>query len=421
MATNPRTMATKLMTPRMPKVKEPTSAKEILPALKTVVTRTPQRGMNEGLSLKPGERVLMITDSTINPILPEAFEQAIRDAGGHVDTVNLEGYPLMEDPIALVDEQNTQNWYPEWIWEGAKQADVVLCLAFLKFPHTPKLPFGREAKKAGQAMKGRPVQWELPPDMLLNSSLTYPLDVWDAIDDKTWELLGGARRIEISEEDGTNLTFDLTPEDWAAQRNFDEGAPSRGRPYTPGHIFVPFPKDLKLEGEIAIRSLTFGGAVPLTRLTVEGRRVTKINGGGVFGDTLRRSFEEYKDKTYPGLPGPGANWISTFAMCTNPKFRRSPSYESARGSARVHSWCLGHRRSGFLHASIGSAMATQNHKIIRHFDMMFTTVVADGRPVIEEGHLAALDAPEVRRVAERYGDPDNLLREDWVPDRNAAI
>lgn len=415
MMTNPKSSTTKSMAPRMPKVKEPTSVEEILPALNTVVRRTPQRNFQEGLSLKRDERVLMITDSTISPLLAEGFEQAIREAGGHVDTVNLEGYPLMEDPIALVDEQNTQNWYPEWLWEGAKQADVVLCLAFLKFPHTPKLPFGREAKKAGQVMKGRPVQWELPPDMLLNSSLTYPLDVWDAIDDKTWELMSGARRIEISEEDGTNLTFDLTAEDWAEEQG------SRGKPYTPGHIFVPFPKGLSLEGEIAIRSLTFGGAVPLTRLTVEGRRVTKINGGGAFGDTLRRSFEEFKDKTYPGLPGPGSNWISTFAMCTNPKYRRSPSYESARGSARVHSWCLGHRRSGFLHASIGSGLATPNHKIIRHFDMMFTTVVADGRPVIEEGHLVALDAPEVRRAAEKYGDPDNLLREDWVPDRNAAI
>jgi hypothetical protein len=406
----------------MPNVKEPTSTQEILPALRTVVTRTPQRGFNEGLSLKPGERVLMITDSTIDPILPDGFEQAIREAGGHCDTVNLEGYPLMEDPIALVDEQNTQNWYPEWVWEAAKEADIVLCLAFLKFPHTPKLPFGREAKKRGEGIKGRAVQWELPPDMLLNSSLTYPLEVWDAIDDKTFELLGGARRIEIFEEGGTNLTFDLTAEDWAAQQADDGEGPRGGtRPYTPGHIFVPFPKAKRLEGEVAIRSLTFGGPIPLTRLTVEGRRVTKVDGGGAFGARLRQSFEELKDETYPGLPGPGTNWISTFAMCTNPKFRRSPSYATARGSARVHSWCLGHRRSGFLHASVGSALVTPKHKIIRHFDMMFPTVLADGRPVIEEGHLVALDAPEVRRVAERCGNPEDLLREDWIPDRNEAI
>ncbi|HEX9880696.1 MAG TPA: hypothetical protein VGB25_10920, partial [Candidatus Binatia bacterium] len=84
-------------------------------------------------------------------------------------------------------------------------------------------------------------------------------------------------------------------------------------------------------------------------------------------------------------------------------------------------WCLGHRRSGFLHASIGSGLAAPNHKIIRHFDMMFPTVVADGRVVIEDGHLMALDDPKVRGIAERHGDPDVILREDWVPDPNLAI
>src|SRR5713101_4564921 len=95
------------MTARMPKVLQPTSPEDVLPALRTVVTRTRQRGMNEALGLKPGERVLMITDSTIDPILTEAFQEAIRDAGGHVDIINLEGYPLMDDPITLVDGPNT--------------------------------------------------------------------------------------------------------------------------------------------------------------------------------------------------------------------------------------------------------------------------------------------------------------------------
>jgi hypothetical protein len=108
-------------------------------------------------------------------------------------------------------------------------------------------------------------------------------------------------------------------------------------------------------------------------------------------------------------------------MCTNPKYRRSPGFEYARGSARVHSWCLGHRRSGVLHASIGAVQVGTDHKVIRHFDMMFPTLLADGRPVIQEGHLVALDDPHVRAVAERYGNPDELLREDWVPDPTTGI
>ncbi len=35
--------------------------------------------------------------------------------------------------------------------------------------------------------------------------------------------------------------------------------------------------------------------------------------------------------------------------------------------------------------------------------------------VIEAGRLTALDDPEVRDVAARCGDPDELLAEDWIP------
>jgi hypothetical protein len=35
--------------------------------------------------------------------------------------------------------------------------------------------------------------------------------------------------------------------------------------------------------------------------------------------------------------------------------------------------------------------------------------------IVEKGRLVALDDPEVRKVAEKYGDPDALLKEDWIP------
>jgi hypothetical protein len=303
---------------------------------------------------------------------------------------------------------------------------VVVCLAFFKFPHTPNLPWGNRGEyPADWKLEGRAVQWELPPDMLLSPALTYPLDVWDAIDEATYQSMANAKHMEITEDIGTHLSFDLTREDWAAIEGRgdreDAGFPAAKLPYVPGHLFIPFPKSLKFEGQVVINSLTFGGPVEPTKLTVDGRRVTQVEGSGNFADALRYSFEKYKNETYKGLPGPGANWISTFATCTNPKFRRSPNWESTRGSARVHSWCLGHRRSGFLHASVGAALESKNSKLIRHFDMAFTNVYADGKPMILDGHLLALDDPEVRKVAERHGDPDEILREDWVPDRNSAI
>lgn len=56
-----------------------------------------------------------------------------------------------------------------------------------------------------------------------------------------------------------------------------------------------------------------------------------------------------------------------------------------------------------------------NHKVIRYVDLYFPTLVADGEVVIDRGHLTALDDAAVRRIASKYGDPDILLKEDWIP------
>ena len=36
--------------------------------------------------------------------------------------------------------------------------------------------------------------------------------------------------------------------------------------------------------------------------------------------------------------------------------------------------------------------------------------------LLEKGHMTSLDNPEVRALASRYGDPDYLLTEDWIPE-----
>ena len=36
--------------------------------------------------------------------------------------------------------------------------------------------------------------------------------------------------------------------------------------------------------------------------------------------------------------------------------------------------------------------------------------------IVDKGHMTALDDLEVRALASRYGDPDEILREDWIPD-----
>ena len=55
-----------------------------------------------------------------------------------------------------------------------------------------------------------------------------------------------------------------------------------------------------------------------------------------------------------------------------------------------------------------------------HIHLLLPTLVVTARNgrehvVIRNGRLTALDDPEVRKLAAKYGDADDLLREDWIP------
>src|SRR3990172_3598805 len=85
------------------------------------------------------------------------------------------------------------------------------------------------------------------------------------------------------------------------------------------------------------------------------------------------------------------------------------------------------RRSGYIHNGFGSPIMGQRELIGAglpwshiHIHNMFGTLeghTADGEAVrvIDKGHLTALDDPEIRAVASKFGDPDELLREAWIP------
>jgi hypothetical protein len=40
------------------------------------------------------------------------------------------------------------------------------------------------------------------------------------------------------------------------------------------------------------------------------------------------------------------------------------------------------------------------------------TIYVDGEPLYEKGHLTVLDDPDLRKFAEQFGDPDELLAQE---------
>jgi len=96
-------------------------------------------------------------------------------------------------------------------------------------------------------------------------------------------------------------------------------------------------------------------------------------------------------------------------------------------------------KSGYLHIGLGASMEhdpegarrsdtwqrfTEEHNLPfyhgLHLHLYFPTYTLAIRgsnrsvDVIRNGRMVSLDDPEVRALASRYGDPDEILADDWV-------
>lgn len=392
----------KAPSPRIPKVARITKVEQLLPTAREMVSKKPAL-LYDGGEVKEGQKVLFINDTTADQLVVQALTTAALEKGAHVNTITLEGFRGLKDAGEMVDKMFSNNWYPKWVWDAANEADIVWVTAFIKVPHTP-LP----------ELSNKP--WvdnvEMTADLMLSEYESFPVELRDTIDEVAWEKLFNCTRAKWTDLEGTNISINLTPEKW---RQATEGSIKRtGIPYQHGHLALPSLSP-EMNGFWVISSVTFGGPVPRMTMHVEKGKIVKVEGGGTYGDRLRESFAKYATLFKLRLPGPGVNWVTTIGICTHPKARRSPFFDELEGSARVYAWCFGHRRSGVIHASVGEGMVSPTYKIIRHMNTYFNTLVTDKGTVIENGHLTALDDARVRQVASKYGDPDKLLKEIWIP------
>ncbi len=77
-----------------------------------------------------------------------------------------------------------------------------------------------------------------------------------------------------------------------------------------------------------------------------------------------------------------------------------------------------HSRPDTLHNALGHSACGTGVVSNRHIDTFIhnQTVYIDGEKLIDAGHLVVLDDPEVREFASHYGDPDQLLSLDPMPE-----
>ncbi len=275
---------------------------------------------------------------------------------------------------------------------------------------------------------------------LLSRLEDFPGELQASIEHKIIALLSKVSEVRISDPQGTNISFPVAPEE----------ARVWGNVQLPGHLFL-YPSQsigmafllrpefaqpghkafCKAEGVIAGTS-NHVGYFPHMKCHLKEGQIYKIEGGGKFGDKLREWMDKTKDVHYPLYPNPGNLYLTEVALGTVPKFfrRRGNLFESL---GILFANVYERQRSGVIHWGIGvdefdpkvleyaNEKGLPNEHIGHAAHTYFNTYEVKLRDsgewvkIINKGHLTALDDPEIRSMAAKHGDPDDILSEDWIP------
>ncbi|MDA2934552.1 hypothetical protein MYX82_09445, partial [Acidobacteria bacterium AH-259-D05] len=421
-----------LPAPREPNYPEITSVEQLLPNARIIVQRerdpfrhNPPRGII-GIGLKKNEKALIFANNSWDDLVIEALHIAMKETGAQVDLIRLDqGRRLVTSPAETMRGRSMSSTLPLWIRDAFTNYDVVV-------------GYFQRGSTWGKLGSTRTVSWEYPTkEQLYSAHASFPDEVMYALANKVWRKLINGTTIRITDPTGTDVTFtidDKFKRDMAKIR----GLANRGKeglenplPHENHLTLIP---DLSAKpdahGVIITRAL-HAGPIPEMKLYLENGQVVRVEGGGAAGEYFKEAFLrfdniQYQNRRYPGYPpGPGVRWLEEVSLGINPKAVRPYNEEQYREMGGYTQYSFGRRRSGVLHFAIGSDMvdrATEPEDRIgglprnhRDLELYFVTYYVDGEKIVENGHLLALDDREIRRIAAKYGDPDQLLSEDWIP------
>lgn len=375
--------------------------------------------------VKPGDRILVGVDNHYHPAVISGLVDPLRERGARVDVVISDIGP--DRPFNETDEIdvlirrgsieiNPRRWDAiPWIERRAVEGGYDL-LIHKKGGGIPVTDHRYEA-----------VPWQ-QPDQFGDVGNYFPRDVHRLINIKTWEKFwdkGAGGRVRLTDPEGTDLEYTL----WTGYRRTGEGVSARAYSETPfwghlmGHGPTPILPEEDTTGVIAGTTNHFSRAFPRVQLELRNGRVVTVHGGGGYGDAWRALLGETSDIKYPCFPEPGLFYLWEVAIGTHPKIHRPANISHL--SSGGFEW--ERRRSGVIHLGLGSAWGGEEEKWAAekkvpyghlHVHLLFptltiTTVNGDKLPVIENGHLTALDDPEVIEAAARHGDPKEILSVPW--------
>jgi hypothetical protein len=287
---------------------------------------------------------------------------------------------------------------------------------------------------------------------MMSKIAAFPGDVWRLAEERAIEPIGWSDRLEVTDPEGTNLVSDLT-EDMAAR--WARGVYQQGHLYMfPNQATGRFPYSVveypafqkkwnprsptpRPSGVIA-GTANHAGHYPRVEVHLKDGYISEVKGGGLYGEVWREflKYPKINEVTYPYHDRPGYWLLYEVALGTNPKYFKRPD-ENMRGDNVTE-----RNRSGVLHYGHGIRVhhgpdspewakewvefTTKNnlpndhwfhvHNYFSTYRLRVRGTKNTWLKLIDNGRMTALDSPEIRALASRYGDPKELLAEDWIPE-----
>ena len=372
-----------------------------------------------GRGMQAGEEVLIVTDRSIDPLVTEAYYVAAQRLGAKkIDTINLQGRLDVTDPTTLILEVFEKNTWPQWVWDAAARADRVLALSFTSHVHA--------MESISVPGRGAVMRWAQETNTEFHSArmfrerlcigTAYPGEIIGALIANIWKTLQNGREYHLTDPNGTDLKWTVDAQTWARYIEVFGPRPNNHGPR------LHLSKKPDMHGKLVSRRL-HAGTIAEIEPTIEGGRVVAVAGGGRMGEYMRQAFEQYAQVHYPLFPAPGVNWVEYTVWGWIPHLAPAAYADELKWTARFAAEKF-ENRAGVVHIAIGTgagalttAFANAHGYPIHHkdFNLFRATLTVDGAKVVDAGHLLALDAPEIRQIAAKYGDPDVLLTEIWTP------
>jgi hypothetical protein len=274
--------------------------------------------------------------------------------------------------------------------------------------------------------------YENPIDLVSKAS-TFPGDVWSLVDDRIVKPIPHVTEGMLTDPEGTRLHWTLTPEQ---TRRWTQGAGNSNHL----NIYPPVAHATWREGVIRAAANHTGFFPPMTVHLNENGRVVRVEGGGKNGDLFRMVLDHPKMKNakFPTAREGGYWYLTQDGFATNPKFVRN-MIPLTKGSIEFNN--LSERqRAGVQHFSFsqpaginfGDNVDPRDIEYAKqaglplehtaHMHVYFATIkwklgdTGEWITLSDRGQVKAFDDPEIRALASKYGDPDQLFRYEWIPE-----